>query len=577
MLKNTLLILFLFVQTLGQTYAASNDLIRPNVVFIICDDLNDFGSVHGGHPQALTPHMRSFAKSAVTFQHAYSNNPVCAPSRASIYTGIYPHTSNNLFWAKWFDNPVLKNSKTIMEFFKENGYHVAGTGKNEHDHRPADWSEYKSKTDYGPYWFDGKKRNANPWVPAPFSNIGAIDGSFGPLRMDHEGQPAGAGWKYGWGKEQVLDFGNHDSRDLTPDELNAEWAAKTLEKFAEHTSPQPLFLAVGFVRPHTPIHVPQEYFDRLPVDALLLPASIPNDLDDTYLKSADPSDGNGDDKGYRYYKLIEESYGSSEQGIKAFLRAYLAGVAAVDDCVGTVIDAVDKNGLAENTIVIVTSDHGWDMGQKGYLFKNTLWEDSTRIPMLIRAPEISQAGGVTTQPVSLIDVYPTLVDLCKLQGDTRKNAQGAPLDGFSMRPLLENPQAAIWNGPDGALTMRFAGPKNNHIPAKQHWAYRTERYRYIIYNNGKEELYDHHSDPHEWTNLASKQEYSALKAQYKQSIFSQLPSKEAILQAKEKAKQANKGDAEVWKDKYYKKHPEADTNDDGTLSWPEFQKHKKGA
>ena len=119
MLKNTLLTLFLFVVTLGQTQEACNDLIRPNVVFIICDDLNDFGSVYGGHPQALTPRMSSFAESAVTFQHAYSNNPVCAPSRASIYTGIYPHTSNNLFWAKWFDNPVLKNSKTIMEFFKE--------------------------------------------------------------------------------------------------------------------------------------------------------------------------------------------------------------------------------------------------------------------------------------------------------------------------------------------------------------------------------------------------------------------------------------------------------------------------
>ena len=121
MLKNKLLILFLYIATLGQTQAASSDLIRPNVVFIICDDLNDFGSVYGGHPQALTPRMSGFAESAVTFQHAYSNNPVCAPSRASIYTGIYPHTSNNLFWAKWFDNPVLKNSKTIMEFFKENG------------------------------------------------------------------------------------------------------------------------------------------------------------------------------------------------------------------------------------------------------------------------------------------------------------------------------------------------------------------------------------------------------------------------------------------------------------------------
>mgnify|MGYP005667968513 FL=1 len=115
MLKNTFFTLFLFVATLGQIHATSSDPRRPNVVFIICDDLNDFSSVYEGHPQALTPHMSSFAESAVTFQHAYSNNPVCAPSRASIYTGIYPHTSNNLFWAKWFDNPVLKNSKTIME------------------------------------------------------------------------------------------------------------------------------------------------------------------------------------------------------------------------------------------------------------------------------------------------------------------------------------------------------------------------------------------------------------------------------------------------------------------------------
>ena len=576
MLKNTFFTLFLFVATLGQIHATSSDPTRPNVVFIICDDLNDFGSVYGGHPQALTPRMCSFAESAVTFQHAYSNNPVCAPSRASIYTGIYPHTSNNLFWAKWFDNPVLKNSKTIMEFFKENGYYVAGTGKNEHHHRPADWSEYKSKADYGPYWFDGQKRNANPWVPAPFSNIGAIDGSFGPLRMDHEGQPTGAGWKYGWGKEQVLDFGSHDTRDLTPDELNAEWAAETLKRFAEDASAQPLFLAVGFVRPHTPIHVPQEYFDRFPVDELMLPASIPNDVDDTYLKSADPSDGNGYDKGYRYYKLLEESYGSSEQGIKAFLRAYLAGVAAVDDCIGTVIDAVEENGLADNTIIIVTSDHGWDMGQKGYLFKNTLWEDSARIPMIIRAPGISQAGQRTQQPVSLIDVYPTLVDLCNLQGDTRKNTQGAPLDGFSMRPLLTDPSSGNWDGPDGALTMRFAGPKNNHIPAKQHWAYRTERFRYIIYNNGKEELYDHANDPHEWNNLAGNPEFDKLKSQYKKAIFDQLPYNEEAMETVNIKKEPSKGGAEFWKDTYFKKYPQADANEDGTLSWPEFKKHKRG-
>jgi arylsulfatase A-like enzyme len=191
----------------------------------------------------------------------------------------------------------------------------------------------------------------------------------------------------------------------------------------------------------------------------------------------------------------------------------------VDDCIGTVIDAVEQNGLAHNTIIVVTSDHGWDMGQKKYLFKNTLWEDSTRIPMLIRAPGISVAGTQTRQPVSLIDLYPTLVDLCDLEGDTRKSSQGTPLDGFSMRPLLEDPQAGEWAGPDGALTMRFAGPKNNGKPLKQHWAYRTERFRYILYNNGNEELYDHHNDPHEWHNLADQPEYAAIKSQLNQGIL----------------------------------------------------------
>ena len=494
-----------------------------NVVFIICDDLNDFTSVNGGHPQAYTPNMARFAKTAVSFENAYSNNPVCAPSRASLFTGIYPHTSKNLFWAKWYENPVLKHSKTMMEYFKENGYRVIGTGKNEHHHRPADWDFYKAKTDYGPYWSKGgKDRSANPWVPVPFAEVGPIDGSFGPLRMDHKNQPKGAGWKYRWGKERLLDFSDPDNRDLTPDELNAKWAAETLRKHAQDPSAQPLFMAVGFVRPHTPLHAPQEFFDRFPEESVQLSAKILNDAADTHLKTADPSDGKGIDKGYHYYDLLSQSYSDADLGVKAFLRAYLACVAAVDVCIGTVVEAVESSALAENTIIIITSDHGWDMGQKNYLFKNTLWEDSTRIPMIIRAPGISQDGAKAKQPVSLIDLYPTLVDLCSLKGDTRKNSQGALLDGFSMRPLLKDPINGKWDGPDGALTMRFAGPKNSGKPTNQHWAYRTERYRYIIYNDGNEELYDHHSDPHEWHNLAAKKEYTTLKHQYRQSIFKHL-------------------------------------------------------
>jgi arylsulfatase A-like enzyme len=570
--------LCIFLAILSVSLAVAQPISKPNVVFIICDDLNDFSSVFGGHPQAITPNMSRLAKKAVTFQNAYTNNPVCAPSRASLYTGIYPHTSNNLFWAKWYENPILKNSKTMMEFFRENGYRVIGTGKNEHHHRPTDWDFYKAKTDYGPYWSrGGKDRSANPWVPHPFADIGAIDGSFGPLRMDYKNQPKGAGWKYRWGKERLLNFDNSNSRDRTPDEMNAQWAADTLKEHSTANSSQPLFMAIGFVRPHTPLHVPQEFFDRFPKKDLELYGVIMDDASDTYLKTADPSDGKGIDKGYYYYQLLEESYGEAEAGVKAFLRAYLACVAAVDACIGTVVDAVDQNGLSENTIIIVTSDHGWDMGQKGYIFKNTLWEDSTRIPLLVRAPGVSKNGYSSNQPVSLIDLYPTLVDLCDLKGDTRKNSQGAPLDGYSMRPLLSNPQAGQWEGPKGALTMRFAGPNNDKVPAMQHWAYRTERYRYIIYNDGNEELYDHHNDPNEWFNLALQPKYTALKAEYKQAIFEHFPNQEDSQKLKERSTDQEQAKAKFWKDRYFKRHPSADSNGDGVLSWPEFQQHKNNS
>lgn len=567
----------LLAATLATTLFAEKQSDKPNVVFIICDDLNDFSSVLGGHPQALTPHMSRLAETAVSFQNAYSNNPVCAPSRASLYTGIYPHTSNNLFWAKWYDNPVLKNCKTIMEFFRENGYRVVGTGKNEHHHRNTDWDFYKAEADYGPYWSKGgKDRSANPSIPEPFASVGPIDGSFGPLRMDYDEQPEGAGWKYKWGKERVLDFSDTNTRDLTPDELNAQWAAKTLQEQAGNPSAKPLFLAVGFVRPHTPLHVPQKYFDRFSKESLTLPG-IPNDSDDTHLKTADPSDSDRKDKGYLYYQLLRESYGSADAGLKAFLHAYLASVAAVDDCIGTVMDAVDQNGLSDNTIIIVTSDHGWDMGQKGYLFKNTLWEDSTRIPMIIRAPGVGQPGRQCKEPVSLIDLYPTLIDLCGLVGETRKNNKGAELDGFSMRPLLANSTADNWQGPEGALTMRFAGPANDKVPALQHWAYRTERYRYILYNDGNEELYDHQNDPHEWKNLALEVPFQSLKRKFKNAILKQLPSEEESLRAYKLAEQTRQAKVESWKNHYFKKHPEADTNNDGALSWPELQAHQKMA
>lgn len=491
----------------------SENTRRPNVVLIVCDDLNDYVSGYGGHPQASTPAIARLAESGVTFSHAYSNNPVCAPSRASFLTGIYPHVSGNLFFGKWFENPVLANSRTLMQHFRANGYHVAGSGKLMHHLKEDVWSEYKHKADYGPFAYDGENRVAHPSVPAPFADIGPVDGSFAMLEdipFADDGDPR-SGWIYGgWGK-QVKPF--NPVTDLTPDERNAEWAAQRIQRFAAEGGDQPFFLAVGFIRPHTPLHVAKRYYDQFPLDTLQLPVIQPGDAGDTFYSKVSAAD----QKGSRLFSSLAASYATADEGLKAFTQAYLASVAAVDDCISKVVAAVDAGPLRDNTIIIVTSDHGWNMGQKDYLFKNAPWEESCRVPLVIRAPGVARSGAISANPVSLIDLYPTLVDLCSLQGDTRKNDHGAPLSGTSLRPLLEDPAVAKWDGPPAALTMVFAGVEGDDRwnPDVQHWSLRTARWRYIRYNTGDEELYDHDADPHEWNNLAGQEEMRPVKERLK--------------------------------------------------------------
>ena len=491
---------------------------KPNVVLIVCDDLNDYVTGMEGHPQARTPHIARLAQSGVAFRRAYSNNPICAPSRSSFLTGIYPHTSKNLFWDKWFENPVLKNSKTIMEYFGDNGYHVAGSGKLMHHYLPSVWSEFKHKADYGPFAYDGKDRVAHPSVPQPFNSIGHVDGSFAPLSDVPYGpnQKDNRGWIYGtWGKVNKFKYVDEDNRDPTPDERNAAWAEKRIKEFAKQKNGKSFFLGVGFIRPHTPLHVPKRFFDMFPKDSLKIPVIKPNDAEDCHYLDV----FNSSQKGPKYFRLLKESYPNLESGLKAFTQAYLASVAAVDECIGRIIKAVDKSPFKDNTIIVVTSDHGWNMGEKDYLFKNALWEESTRVPLIIRAPGVAVSGGIAEHPVSLIDIYPTLVDLCGLKNDTRKNNKGARLDGCSLRPFLKNPKSETWDGPDAALTMVYAGKGTERNPTRQHWSIRTKRWRYILYNNGSEEVYDHDTDPYEWTNLSGDTRYEKVKADLKARLY----------------------------------------------------------
>jgi len=491
---------------------------KPNVVMIVCDDLNDYVSPLAGHPQAKTPNIAKLARSGVAFKRAYSNNPICAPSRSSFLTGIYPHTSKNLFWGKWYKNPVLQNSKTIMEHFRDNGYHVAGSGKLMHHHLASVWSEFKHKADYGPFVYDGKERVAHPSVPQPFKSIGPVDGSYAPLSdlPYGPGRKDNKGWIYGtWGKTRKFNYTDETNRDPTPDERNASWAVGRIRELTKQDSGKPFLLCVGFIRPHTPLHVPRRFFDMFPLKSVKAPVIKANDAEDCHYTDVFDSSK----KGLKYFRLLKESYPKLESGLKVFTQAYLASVAAVDDCIGRVIEAVDKSSQKDNTIIVVTSDHGWNMGQKDYLFKNSLWEESARVPLIVRAPGVATPGGVAAHPVSLIDIYPTLVDLCGLKGDTRKNRRGAKLDGHSMRPFLKDPKSGTWTGPDAALTMIFAGKGTARYPARQHWSVRTARWRYILYNNGSEELYDHDADPYEWTNLSGDRRHGKVKADLKAQLL----------------------------------------------------------
>lgn len=554
-----------FAACLLQSIAQAN---RPNVILIVCDDLNADIEGFGGHPQTQTPNITRLMDSGMSFQQMHCTIPICAPSRSSFLTGIYPHTSNNFGMDNWQQNRVLSNSKSISRHFKDNGYYTLGTGKLMHHLARSEWSEFNEDADYGPYAFDGEEQVPHPMTPSPLrDDFGKIDGSFGPF-VSLEGRDFGDGKSYSWqggnwNNQYDFDFPVEGDRDLTADERNAQWAIDQLKKFAKNPGEKPFFLGVGFMRPHTPLIVSQRFFDQFPIDTLVLPEIKAGDADDTFLTKS----RGGKDRGVQIFKSLVASYGGDrELALKSFTQAYLACVASVDELIGSILDVVDHTDLKDNTIIVLTSDHGWGTGPKDYVYKNSLWEESTHVPFVVRAPGVTQPGSECRQPVSLVDLYPTLIDLCGLSADTRRNDQGAVLDGFSLKPFMLDPDRNDWAGPEAALTAihKWKDPD----PAMQSYSLRSKDWRYIRYHTGDEELYSKGDDPHEWTNLATNPEYSATLASFRKQLGARLATASSV------NTELPKDAGEDWKDVYFKKHPEADYNQDGTLTWPEYKQHK---
>lgn len=441
----SVLIFVLTAATLNSDLLASES-IKPNVLFIAVDDLNDWIGCLGGHPDCQTPNIDRLASRGVLFTRSYCAAPACNPSRAALLTGIRPSTSGVYYnadpWRK-----ALPDAVTLPQLFMKHGYRVVGGGKIFHGgfDDPASWHEYFKKAG------DPKPNK----VPANgISNTAHFD----------------------WGPLDVADEKMDDHRVVS-------WAIDELNK--KHD--KPLFLACGIFRPHLPWYVPKKYFDQYPVDRVTLPKVNADDLDDVPPPGKRMARPDGDHK-----KVVEsDNYHRAVQG-------YLASIAFADAQVGRLLDALDDSPLADNTIVILWGDHGWHLGEKLHWRKFTLWEEADRAPLMIVAPGVTKPDSKCVRTVSFIDIYPTLADLCGLP-------VGKHLEGASLRPLLENPDAA-WDWP--AITTHG---RNNH-------AVRTERWRYIRYSDGSEELYDHDADPLEWTNLAGEPAHASLKQELARSL-----------------------------------------------------------
>ena len=511
---------------------------KPNILFIICDDLNDAVDGFGGHPQAKTPHLDRLAKQGVRFSNAQVNSPVCGPCRASFLTGLYPHTTGyfgyNFHKNHWRYNPTLARSVTFLDYFRDNGYKVMGTGKIFHNNQEewSVWDAFGAKPSWGPWPWDGtpdieySHGQLNPWgnaaVHPDFADNYGIGDMFGPLSNVPEvppdpqkGIPGYKGWRL---FHKSFRYVNEDDRDLMPDELNAQWAS---EKLSEQHD-RPFLMCVGMNRPHEPMFAPQRYFDMFPLDEIELAPIKEEDLADCAKALTQPPAQVGlyGHRRYRYYLKT-----GGVKMLKRWTQAYLANVAFVDDQIGKVLKALESSSYTDNTYIFFTSDNGYHMGEKLYIFKNSVWEESCRVPFIVAGPGVNQ-DVVCDHPISLVDLYPTFIDLCNIDKETNHSSNRQPLDGFSIKPFLEDPKNGRWEGPDVALTavmsldkLKLGEPGQIE---RQHYSLRSKRYRYVFCNSGEEELYDHAADPNEWNNLAHDTNYDELREQLNKQLMQML-------------------------------------------------------
>ena len=431
---------------------------RPNVLFLIADDLNNDLGVYGA--PVRSPNIDKLAARGVRFERAYTQFPLCSPSRSSFLTSRRPNATGVLANPTPVKNPNsphfrerLPDAVTMPQLFRNQGWFAARVGKLYHYGVPIDIGT-SSLDDYRSWDLAINPRGRDRDIHDRIFSL--RPGQFG----------AALSW--------LADEG--EDADYT-DGIGAAEAVRLLERF-KRTS-QPFFLAVGFYRPHTPYVAPKQYFDMYPVERIDLPTLSEAD------RSRTPAAA--------YRSAFAEQDAATDRQRKEAIQAYHASTTFMDAQVGHVLDALERLGLASNTIVVFTSDHGYHLGDHGLWQKQSLFERSARVPLIIAGPAGTARGQVARGIVELVDLYPTLAALAGL-------TPAAPLDGVSLSPMLTNPSASV---KDAAFSQ-----------ARNGYAIRTDRWRYIEWDGGNEgaQLYDMENDPAETTNLAADPKHATTVA-----------------------------------------------------------------
>ena len=429
---------------------------KLNVLFIASDDLNCGLSCYGDKI-VKTPNLDRLAARGTLFQKAYCQFPLCSPSRTSLMCGQRPDTTQVFDLKKHFRS-VLPDVVTLPQMFMKNGYFAARVGKIYH---------YGVPGDIGTNGLDD---------PASWNEVVNPRGR----DKDEENKLTNHTPKRGLGSALAFLAADGTDEEQT-DGIGATAAIRLMEQHKD----QPFFIACGFYRPHTPFIAPKKYFDRVPLDSIPVPEfpqDLPSRVPEGALQSTQPWPW----------------FGVNKEQLRESVRGYYATIEFMDAQVGKLLDALDRLGLADNTVIVFWGDNGYHLGELGLMMKQSDFENSARIPLIMSVPGQKQTGGLSPRPVELLDLYPTLADVCGLTPPSN-------LAGRSLRPLLEN-ATATWDHP--AFTQVWRGTFGGY-------SVRTERWRYTMWGVGAaqgEELYDYDSVAGELENLAANPQHAQTKA-----------------------------------------------------------------